>query len=55
MDWIDLARDRDQRWGLVKVVMNLSIPENVSKFLSSCTTGDVSRGVQPHVVSQSVN
>jgi hypothetical protein len=26
MDWIDLALDRDRRWTLVNVVMNLWVP-----------------------------
>jgi len=26
MDWIGLARDRDRRWTLVSVVMNLRVP-----------------------------
>jgi hypothetical protein len=39
MDWIDLAQDRDQWSSLVNTVMNLRVPQNVGKFLSSCTTG----------------
>jgi hypothetical protein len=26
MDWIELAQDRDRRWALVNVIMNLQIP-----------------------------
>jgi len=26
MDWIDLDEDRERRWALVNVVMNLSFP-----------------------------
>jgi len=26
MDWIDLAQDRDRRWAVVNVVMNLRVP-----------------------------
>jgi hypothetical protein len=26
MDWINLAQDRDRRWALVQVVMNLRVP-----------------------------
>jgi hypothetical protein len=26
LDWIDLARDRDQWWALVNTVMNLGVP-----------------------------
>jgi hypothetical protein len=31
--------------------MNLRVPLNAGKFLSSCTTGDFSRRVQLHEVS----
>jgi hypothetical protein len=43
MDWIDMAQGRDQCRALVKTVMNLRVPENIGKFLSSCTTGGFSR------------
>jgi hypothetical protein len=46
MDWINLAEDRDQLRALVNTVMNLQIPENAGKFLSSCTTDDFSRRAQ---------
>jgi hypothetical protein len=36
MDWIDLALDRDQWRAPVNTVMNLRIPQNAGKFLSSC-------------------
>ena len=26
VDWIELAQDKDRRWGIVTVVMNLRIP-----------------------------
>jgi hypothetical protein len=43
MDWIDLAEDGDQWRALVNMVMNLRVPYNARKFLSSCTIGGISR------------
>jgi hypothetical protein len=51
MDWIDLAQDGDRWRALMNTVMNLRVPQNVGKFLSSCTTGSFSRRAQLHVVS----
>jgi hypothetical protein len=51
MDWIELAHDREQWKALMNTVMNLRVPLNVGKFLSSCTTGGFSRRVQVHGVS----
>jgi hypothetical protein len=51
MDWIDLAQDRDQWRVLLNTVMNLQVPENAGKFLSSYTTGSFSRRAQLHEVS----
>jgi hypothetical protein len=39
MDWNELAQDRDQQRILVNMVMNLRVPHNFVKFLSSCVTG----------------
>jgi hypothetical protein len=43
MYWINLAEDRDNCRVIVNVVINLQVPQNVWKFLSSCTTGGISR------------
>ena len=33
VDWIHMAQDRVQGWGLVNVVMNLHVPCNMEGFL----------------------
>jgi len=35
MDWINLTRDRDRWWALVKEVMNLQVTQNAQDFLTS--------------------
>jgi hypothetical protein len=46
MDWTDVAQDRNQWRTLVNTVVNIRVPQNVGKFLSSCTTGGFSRRAQ---------
>jgi hypothetical protein len=50
MDWIDLAQDRDQCRALVNTVMNLRVPYNAGKFLSSCINWRIlKKGSAPYV------
>jgi hypothetical protein len=51
MDWFDLAQDRDQWRALVSTAMNLRVPSNSGKFLTSYTTGGFSRRAHLHRVS----
>jgi hypothetical protein len=51
MDWFDLAQDREQWRTLVNTIMNLRVPQNAGKFLSSCTTVGFLRRAQLHIVS----
>jgi hypothetical protein len=48
MDWFNLAQDRDQWKALMNTIMNLRVPSNAGKFLSSCTIGGFSRRTQLH-------
>jgi hypothetical protein len=48
MDWIGLAQNMDQWRALVNTVMNLQVPKNAGKLLSSCTIDSFSRRAQLH-------
>jgi hypothetical protein len=50
IDWNDLVQDRDQYRALVNTI-NLRVPQNAGKFLSSCTTGGPSIRIKPNGVS----
>jgi hypothetical protein len=48
MDRIHLAQDRNQWKAVVITAMDLRVPLNIEKFLSSCLTGGFSRRTQLH-------
>jgi hypothetical protein len=49
--WIHLSQDRDQRSALVNTVMDLRVPEDIGKFLSSFKIGGFSSRVQLYEVN----
>jgi hypothetical protein len=51
MDWIDLAQDRDQWWALVNTVINILVPQNIAKVLSSCATDGFSKKTGLHGIA----
>jgi hypothetical protein len=51
VDWIGLARDRDQWVGLVNMAMNLQVPLHSGNFVSGYTTDGLTGSAQLHGVS----
>jgi hypothetical protein len=43
MGWYGFSQDWDHWTTMVNTVINLWVPYNAGKFLSSCTTGSFSR------------
>jgi hypothetical protein len=54
MEFIDQAQARDKLKTHVNTVMNLRVPQNIGKFLSSCTTDSFSRRAELHEVSYKI-
>jgi hypothetical protein len=52
---MDLVQNRDQWKAVVNMVMNLLVPYNAGKFLSSSTIGGFSRRAQLHEFSYNNN
>jgi hypothetical protein len=46
MDWTEVSQDRDQWRALLNTAMKFWVPQNVGKFLSSCTIGGFSKRAQ---------
>jgi hypothetical protein len=51
VDWLNLVHDTDQWKAHVSTALNLRVPQNVKKFLTSCATAGFSRRTQLHRVS----
>jgi hypothetical protein len=55
LNWTGLAHDRDKWRGLVNVVMNLRVPQNVGELSSGYTAGGLLSNARLHIVSQFKN